>query len=479
MTETTPDTAILENREGPPADPNYDNAYDAIVVGAGLAGSAAAITMAREGLDVLIVERGTYPGAKNVFGGVMYTPTIRELVDLDSAPTERYVAERRYAMLTDEDEIAASVRIGDWHEQPHNDSFTVIRGDFDEWFAAQAVEEGATLITETTVTDLVRENGQIVGVEADRPDGTIRAPVVVLAEGGNSLVSEGAGLKDRSDREHVAVAVKEVLEFPGDSRSVIEDRFQLVDEDGAAYHYFGTGAVGDAFGGAFLYTNDDTISVGLAYRIEDAVSAGISPQDRLDEFKTHPAVAPIFRDARTVEYSAKTIPEGGAAAMPDLVHDGAVLVGDTAGLVLNNGIHLEGTNMAVESGYHAGKAVVETLESRPARAAPVTGESPVAADGGVTVRASDLQSYPEALNESFVVENLEHYEWLINRVVADRQLLFDDLPEALADAAAEYFTIDRTPKQEHGRLAKERLLHTVGGLRGALKLGWRYRKMVR
>ena len=484
---------VLQSREGPPANPNYDHRYDTIVVGAGLAGSAAAITMARDGLDVLMIERGSYPGAKNVFGGVMYTPTIRELVDIDSAPTERYVAERRYSMLTEEDEIAASVSIGDWHDPPHNDSFTVIRGEFDEWFAEQAVEEGATLVTETTVTGLIREDGHIVGVETDRPDGTLRAPVVVLAEGGNSLVSESAGLKETDDREHIAVAVKEVLEFPGDSRKIIEDRFRLVDEDGVAYHYFGNGAVGDAFGGAFLYTNDDTISVGLAYRIEDAVTEDISPQERLDEFKSHPAVAPIFRDARTVEYGAKTIPEGGASAMPEPVHDGALLVGDTAGLVLNNGVHLEGTNMAVESGFHAGKAVVEAFASKstpqPANTATVDSRTPstMRADGGVTanahnsvtVRASDLQSYPESLEQSFVVENLEHYEWLINRVVEDRQLLFEDLPEALADAAAEYFTIDRQPKQTHGRLAKERIMHTVGGLRGAIKLGWRYRKMIR
>ena len=459
------------------AEPNYDGEFDAIVVGAGPAGSAAALTMASEDLDVLMIEKGTFPGAKNVFGGVLYTPTIRELVDVDDAPLERYVGERRYAMLTEEDEIAASMTIGDWREEPHNDSFTVLRGEFDEWFAEQAVEAGTTLITETVVTDLVRENGQVVGVETDRPDGTIRAPVVVLAEGGNSLVSERADLKDAHDREDVAVAVKEVLEFPGRGSEKLDDRFRLTDDDGVAYHYFGEGAVGEAFGGAFVYTNDDTISVGLAYRIEDAVSGGINPEQRLNEFKSHPAVAPLFRGTRTVEYTAKTIPEGGASAMPDLVHDGAVLVGDTAGLVLNNGVHLEGTNMAVESGYHAGKAVADALSGP----SPTAGTSTAGAraDGGVTVRKADLEAYPEALERSFVVQNLEHYEWLIDRVTDDRELLFEDLPDALADAAAEYFAVDREPKEQHAKRAKERVLQTLGGIRGAMKLGWRYRKVVR
>jgi len=441
------------------SDPNYDGAFDAVIVGAGLAGSAAAITMARDGLDVVVLERGVSPGAKNVFGGVLYTPTIRELVDLDDAPLERYVGEKRFGMLSDDDETAVALRPGEWHEEPHNDSYTVLRGDFDEWFAEQAVEAGATLVTETTVTDLLRaDDGAVVGVDTDRPDGELRAPMVVLAEGGNSLVSEGADLKKTPDRRDVAVAVKEVLEFP-DNDDAIRDRFRLSRDAGASYHYFGDGAVGDAFGGAFIYTNDDTLSVGLAYRIEDAASSQPKPERTLNRFKSHPAVAPLVRGGRTVEYAAKTIPEGGADAMPDLVHDGAVLVGDTAGLVLNNGVHLEGTNMAVESGYYAGQAVASAI-------------------GNDRTDADALRSYPQSLNDSFVVQNLERYEWLMETATEDRDLMFRDLPRAIADAAEEYFRIDREPKATHAENAKARLLRTVGGWRGAAKLAWRYRKVI-
>ena len=441
-----------------PEAPNYDDRFDVIVVGAGLAGSAAAVTMAQEGLDVIVLERGHYPGAKNVFGGVLYTPTIRELVDIDGAPLERYVAERRFSMLSDRDETAVSLRPGEWHEPPHNDSYTVLRGEFDEWFAEQAVEEGAVLVTDTTVTDLVKEDGRIVGVETDRPDGTLRAPYVVLAEGGNSLVSEAADLKKTDEAKDIAVGVKEVLEFP-EGENVIEDRFRLFDDAGASFHYFGEGAVGDAFGGGFIYTNDDTISVGLAYRLSDAASSQPKPEQTLNAFKSHPAIAPLVRGARTVEYSAKTIPEGGIEAMPELVHDGAVLVGDTAGLVLNNGVHLEGTNMAVESGYHAGKAIAR-------------------ADQLGRTDAESLQRYPEMLEASFVVQNLERYQWMIETVKEDRDLLFEDLPRAIADASTEYFRMDRMPKEQHAEQARERLFEAVGGWRGATKLALRYRKMV-
>jgi electron transfer flavoprotein-quinone oxidoreductase len=436
--------------------PNYDGRFDAIVVGAGLAGSAAALTMAREGLDVVMLERGPAPGTKNVFGGVLYTPTVRELTDFDGAPLERFVAEKRFSVLSEAgDETAVSMRPDAWREEPHNDSFTVLRGDFDEWFAGQAVDAGATLVTETTVTGLVREGTTIVGVETDRPDGTLLAPVVVLAEGANSLVTEGASLKPRPDREDVAVSAKEVRKF---DKSVIEDRFRLTGDAGAAYTYFGDGAVPGAVGGGFVYTNKRTVSVGVVYRIEDA-GAGVSPEEALNRFKSHPAVAPLVRGGTLVEYSAHAIPEGGTDAMPELVHDGAVVVGDAAGLVLNSGVHLEGTNMAIESGYLAGLAIARATEDhRHDREA--------------------LARYPEWLEQSFVVENLEHYSWFQDLVASDRDFLFGDLPRALAGAETEYFRVDRGSKEAHTAEARRQLLEATGGWFGAAKRAWRFRRML-
>lgn len=439
------------------SDPNYDNEFDAIVVGAGLAGSSAALTMAREGMDVIVLERGSAPGTKNMFGGVLYTPLLRELVEVDDAPLERYVAEKRYSVLTEDDETALSMKPGAWRSEPHNDSYTVIRRDFDEWLADQAEDAGATIITETTVTGLVREGGEdgrIVGVETDRPDGRLLAPVVVLAEGANSLVSEGAGLKKKPPRENISVAVKEVHKF---DKEVIQDRFRLDDDSGAAYNYFGVGAVGDAVGGGFIYTNKRTVSIGVVYRIEDAAVNGQSPEETLNAFKSHPAVAPLIRGGELKEYSAHAIPEGGE--MPQLTHDGAVIVGDAAGLVLNNGLHLEGTNMAVESGYHAGKAIARAM-------------------GGGRPDANSLAPYRDALEGSYVAKNLDHYDWFHEQLADDRELLFEELPQALAAAETEFFRMDRRAKDEHAQAAKRSLLDAAGGWFGAAKLAWKYRRMI-
>jgi electron transfer flavoprotein-quinone oxidoreductase len=438
--------------------PNYDDFFDAIVVGAGLAGSAAALTMAQQDLEVLLIERGNYPGAKNVFGGTMYTPRIRELTgeDFEDAPVERYLGTKRFGLLSSEDETAMSIKPGQWQETPHNDTYTVLRGNFDEWFADQAVDAGATLITETTVTDLVREDESIVGVETDRPDGTIHAPIVVLAEGGNSLVSEAADLKETDPPEKVAIGVKEVRKY---DRETIEERFGLGEDDGAAYHYFGEGACGGGVGGGFIYTNKRTLAIGVAYTISDAIEDDRKPDELLSDFKEHPAVAPLVKGGRVVEYSAKSIPEGGASSVPDLAHDGAVIIGDAASLLLNNGIHLEGTNMAVESGYLAGNAIVE------------------ASQAGRTDAAA-LQSYPEELESSYVIENLQNYDWFSDFAHDEKQFLFQQLPNALTEAELEFFKQDYEPKETHAKRAKNMLLRAAGGWTGAAKKAWKYRKLL-
>ncbi len=439
-------------------EPDYDGEFDAVVVGAGLAGCAAALSMADEGLEVLVLERGSTAGSKNVFGGVLYTPTLEELVPWEDAPVQRYVAEKKLGMLTDEDEISYSFKPGSWHEKPHNHSYTVLRGDFDGWFAEQAEDAGATIVTETTVTGLQRDDeGAVTGVETDRPDGDVEVPVVVLAEGANTLLAEKEDLKEKPDGGEMAVAAKEVLELP---REKIEDRFNLLEGAGASHQYFGEGAVGDAFGGGFVYTNKRSISVGVAYTVEDAGSKQRTPEQTLNDFKTHPAIAPLVRDARTKEYSAKMIPEGGYDTVPDVVHDGAVVVGDAASLVLNNGVHLEGTNMAVESGVLAGRAVAEAIED------------------GDTSKAA-LQSYRDELEDSYVVQNLRQYEWFHSLVAEDREFMFQELPKALVDANEEYFRVDDTPKAEHGERAKQRMKSAFGGWTGLIKFAWRYRRVIR
>jgi electron transfer flavoprotein-quinone oxidoreductase len=111
---------------------------EVIVVGAGPAGVAAALTLARAGVEVVVLERGAYPGAKNVMGGILYRQPTEELVPgfWREAPLERAIVEQRYLLLTDEDAIGLSYRTPVFGQPPYN-AFSVLRAEWDRWFASR------------------------------------------------------------------------------------------------------------------------------------------------------------------------------------------------------------------------------------------------------------------------------------------------------------------------------------------------------
>ena len=206
--------------------------FDAIVVGAGPAGAASALTMARGGLNVALLERGPYPGAKSLMGGVLYTNVLEKLVPdfrQAGAPLERYVAEKRLSVLSDKAETGISFRTEEWDAEPHNHSWTVLRARFDRWFGEQAEKAGAELICGVVVDKLLKdEQGRVVGVETRMPEGEdpaggrLTAPIVVLADGANSLLAEAEGLLVAYEQSMAsAAAVAAVLQGRQEARGAL------------------------------------------------------------------------------------------------------------------------------------------------------------------------------------------------------------------------------------------------------------------
>src|SRR5256886_2905650 len=117
--------------------------FDAVVVGAGPAGSAAAITMAKAGLQVALLERGAKPGAKNVMGGILYNHYLEEILgeDWKQAPLERPIIEERRWLMTPEAAIGLYYKNIRNRAKPH--SYLVLRAKVDAWFAEQAGKAGA------------------------------------------------------------------------------------------------------------------------------------------------------------------------------------------------------------------------------------------------------------------------------------------------------------------------------------------------
>lgn len=327
--------------------------FDVIIIGAGPAGTACAYVLAREGKNVILIERGATAGEKNLTGGRLYTYAM-ELVEPDlykQAPMQRKVVREQIMMMSANSAITADyVNYTFGNDVPQ--SFTVLRAPFDEWFAGQAEEQGAMLACGILVEDLIEENGKIVGVRAG--DDEIYGNVVIAADGVNSFIAQKAGLRDDITAHSVGVSAKEIIELPS---SVIEDRFNLNDDEGAARVIIG--GTDGVLGGGFLYTNSGSISLGLVLSPMDVARQGKKIHDILQDLKMHPAIYPLIKDGTTVEYGAHLVPELGLSGMPKkLYRDGLVVVGDAAGMCMNTGTILRGIDLAIVSGVAAARAII-------------------------------------------------------------------------------------------------------------------------
>lgn len=397
--------------------------FDVIVVGGGPAGLSAAISAQRAGMKTVVIERGDYPGTKNVMGGVLYTRATEAVIPefWKEAPLERPVIEQRYGFLSGDEIISAAYRDPAWGEPPYN-AHTVLRVKFDRWLAQQAEKEGVMIITETVVEDLLYKGDQVVGVRTGRAEGDLGAKVVILAEGVNAFIAKKAGLAPQMRPDTVAVAVKEIIQLPTEK---IEDRFCLEPGQGATIELFGDSTDG-MLGTAFIYTNKDSLSVGVGAILGQLIEKKWTPNDLLENLKSKPFVKRLIQGGETKEYLAHLIPEGGYNAMPKLHRQGVLVVGDTAMLV--NGLHREGSNLAMTSGKIAGQVAAEAIKS-----------------GDVSDHAMSV--YETRLRDSFVVKDLYKYR-KTNHFFENNPHFFKVYPEIMSNAARMFFTADETPKKE-------------------------------
>ncbi len=399
--------------------------FDCIIVGAGPAGLSAALTLAKAGVEVAVLERGEYPGSKNVMGGILFTTILDKLLPefWKDAPVERHVTHRRFSILSKEGEVALDFKTAAFNEPPYNHTWTVLRAKFDRWYAEQAEAAGAMIIPGMMVSELIVKDGKVVGVKTEPGGDELNCDVVICGEGVNSFLAEQVGLRKIHDGKHMAVAVKEVIGLPQD---VIESRFHLNDNEGSAYEIFGQ-AVQGTFGSGFLYTNKESISIGVGATIHDMKRHNLNPNDVLEQFKAHPAIAPLIRDGESLEYAAHMIPEGGYLHMPQLTMDGLILTGDAAGLINASQYH-EGSNLAMASGVYAAETVIAAKEK------------------GDFSNAT-LSQYRDKLEQSFVLKDLKKFQ-KFSGFLNDNPHLLSDYPDIAVKLLEDYFRISEKPKAQ-------------------------------
>ncbi|MEG0026744.1 MAG: FAD-dependent oxidoreductase [Raoultibacter sp.] len=394
--------------------------FDAIVVGSGCAGSVAAYELARAGKSVLVIERGNSAGAKNMTGGRIYSHSLKKVFpDFEiHAPLERKITHERISMLSPDANCTVDFTSAAMNETG-KDSYTVLRAVFDPWLAQQAEDAGAEYIYGIAVEDLIEQDGKIIGVMAGEDE--ITADVVVLCDGVNSLLTEKAVGFKRPAASALAVGIKQIIELP---ERVIDDRLLCAQGEGAAWLFAGDATCGHV-GGGFMYTNKASISLGLVATISDAATSDIPVYQMLENFKAHPAVAPLIRGGRVLEHSGHMVPEGGLDMMCDLVGDGVMVAGESAMMCVNLGYLVRGMDYAIAAGMHAGQCAARAL------------------DAGDTSKAG-LQCYVDALNESFVLKDLKQFR-RFPHFMESTPRMFNEYPALVRDVMNEMFVVDGQP----------------------------------
>jgi electron transfer flavoprotein-quinone oxidoreductase len=304
------------------------------------------------------------------------------------------------------------------------------------------------LITDTTVTGLIRDaGGAVVGVRTDRPDGDLRARVVIACDGVNSFLAKEAGLYEHTDSSHYTLGVKETLSLP---KETIDERFAVRERHGVDIEILG--GTSGVNGGGFLYTNLDTLAVGAVLKLPALAAQKRRPEEIIAGLKAHPAIAPLVQGGEIVEYSAHLIPEAGLEMMPKMTSAGMLVAGDAAALCLAAGIWLEGVNFAMASGMYAGEAAVEAARA-----------------GDASERG--LAGYQRRLAETFVLRDHRRLRRAPRLVLSDRvQHLY---PQLVANTVERMFRVDN-PAPKPGLRAILRQERKRAGVRVAdlARDGW-------
>ena len=329
-----------------------------------------------------MLEKARIPGERNMTGGVIYGRYIAGYGILDllpefenEAPTERKIVSHsvyilskpddafnyRYYRLSENSLLSRlglfSVNIGTGHD------YSVLKRRLDRWLALKAVEAGAMLATDTTAQELLIEKGKVTGVRTNREE--ITAKLVVDCSGVTSKLVESASLRGRLTPDKLYHGIKHVYSLNGEQ---IEKRFSLKKGEGIANFYLGEFMHG-LTGGAFLYTNKDTLSVGLVVGMSSLIEATTQRfyeigklLDVLNEFESHPMIADLLDGAELLEYSAHNIPKGYSCMLDKPYSDGFLVAGDALGSFVKIGALIDGMRRAIASGIMAAETYLSASQ---------------------------------------------------------------------------------------------------------------------
>ena len=409
--------------------------FDAIVVGAGPAGSATAKTLAEKGVDVLLVERGTDAGSKNMTGGILYSQVANRVFPefWKDAPLERPITCYNTVLLDSKASVNISLDALRFSEAPYN-AFSVLRVKLDKWMAEKAEKAGCTLITDATVDELMVEKGRVVGIKSGADE--IQSDIVIDAEGARAMLLKKAGLRDQISPKDVSIGVKELIQLPEDT---INQRFNIRKDEGSVYTMVGN--TKSISGGGFIVTNTSTVSTGFVLGMNSLIDKQVKISEFIEEYRSHPFISKLIEDGEIIEYSAGLVHEGGYEKIPKLYGDGFLVCGAAAGLNLNNFFNLRGMDLALVSGEVAALTAVKALKDK-------------------DTSASSLRGYEPMLNSMHVLDEMESFRRV--PYLFGNQRLFSGYPKLVCNTFEELYEVTPNPSRKLRDLVMSEINQNVG-----------------
>ncbi len=393
---------------------DYD--VDVAIVGGGLSGISAAITAAKNGLSVIVLERGEYSGSKNVSGGRMYIHSLKRLMGnkFKDAPLELPIKKETFEIYNKGRKTTFS-----FENKEKEDSYSILRSKFDRWLASEAENNGVTISYSTLVTNVRRENGIMV-VESNRGD--IRTPLVIESDGAASFVSRYMGLS-KLDMNYKMENIKNISKndnfIPKNFMLGIKEIIDKKPENEMGEAKTVLGLSGDIKGGGFVYTNKDSYSIGLTLKIDSIETNDIKSYDIMEDYREKLGI-----DGKILEYSAHLIPFYKYDYLPKRYDDNLIVTGDAAGFLLNDGFTIRGMDLAIESGMIAGNAAKKIIDSKD---------------------YSDTYIYEKMLEDSFVLKDLKTASRISSLFGNERT--FNVYPSMISNLIDTMFTVTDNPRK--------------------------------
>ncbi len=275
--------------------------YEVTIVGAGSAGCTALMELSRLGIQGILLESANPIGCKSVSGGILYSKeypnkTVYNVDDIyenfNEAPVERLIT-GYYLNAVSQDKVY-TIDLSEAHRYRTKFAYSILLARLNKWFAKMAEEEafkqGGGIIPGVHVNDIRYNDGKSIIVTDEFEEFETNA--IIAADGVNSEIALLTGVRKKFEPEALYQGVKCIVKLPED---IIDERFDLEGNEGKAHLFAGDISKGHN-GGGFIYTNNDTLSVGVVYHLDSLIKRSIEPYTLLDNFLKIPMVSNLIAD---------------------------------------------------------------------------------------------------------------------------------------------------------------------------------------